>query len=178
VARALAGTCRQRAERVRVDLVGLEPAQFLGNQVSGITAVQGHPAIGPVGPGQRGRPAIRPEQHDLPVWCVEADFGDSGARGLAAIYLNAQPPAEPGRDQVSGRVGGFGQYLTAAQVGVRLVQRGGEQAAPGRRAGPAQVGVAWLVGLRQGQQHLAGLVAGRRVSYPALGDRAEPVRAR
>src|SRR5216684_2678319 len=107
-ARSLSGTSGQRAKRLGVDLVGFEPAQFLGDQFGGLAPVQRHPAFRPAGPGQGGVPAVRPGQRDLPVRRVEADLGDPWTAGLAALYLDAKPQPEPGRDQVRGRVGRFG----------------------------------------------------------------------
>ena len=51
----------------------------------------------------------------------------------------------------------------------------GEQRPPRRGAGPAEVGVAGLVGARQGGQHLLRHIRGCRVRHPPLGERAQRV---
>src|SRR5260370_11136015 len=121
LARSRAGPSRERAKRFRVDLVGFEPAQLLGDQLGRLAPGQRHPAIRPAGPGQGGRPSVWPEQHDLPVRSFEADLGDPGAGRLAARHRDTQAQAEPGRDQVGGRVVGFGHNLAAEQLGEGLV---------------------------------------------------------
>ena len=140
--------------------------------------MQGDPAFRASRPGQGGVAAVRPGQRDLPVGGLEVHLGDAGPAGLASLYVEAEPLPQPGRDQVRARVTRLGQDLTAEQSGVGLVQSGREQRAPGRRPGPAQVGVTRLVRLGQGQQHFLGRLAGGRVGHPPLGHRAERVPAR
>src|SRR5262249_17547115 len=66
---------RQRVEGVAVDLVCVEPAQLLGQEVGGVPAVQRDVPVRLARPGQRGVPAVRPADGDV---AVGGDEGDPG----------------------------------------------------------------------------------------------------
>src|SRR5262249_60420143 len=88
----LRGKC---AQCLGVDLVRLEPAQLLGDELGRVAAVQRYPALRTPRPAQGGVPAVRTGQRDLSLRRLEADFGDPRAVRLAALDLEPQPLRAP-----------------------------------------------------------------------------------
>src|SRR5450755_2718441 len=66
-------------ERLAVYLVGIEPAQLLGQQFRGLPAMQCHMPVGLARPAQSGCPAIRPADRDITVADRESHLGDARA---------------------------------------------------------------------------------------------------
>ena len=69
----------QPGQGLRVNVVGVEPAQFLGEQFGLVAAVQGDPPVRLADLGQRGGPAVVAGDGDLAVLGLEPDVGDARA---------------------------------------------------------------------------------------------------
>src|SRR5215831_14533941 len=75
---------------VPVHLVGIEPPQLLLEQLGGLPAVQGHPALGLPGTAQVRDPPVRPTDHDVPFGGGETDLGGARPGGGLAGHRDAQ----------------------------------------------------------------------------------------
>src|SRR5215475_3701893 len=82
---------RQFGERLPVYLVGIEPAQLLGEQLVGIPAMQRHGPVRLSWPRQCGVPSVQAAEDDLAVSGEEADAGHP--RTHRYILLNGDAEA-------------------------------------------------------------------------------------
>src|SRR5690606_24381663 len=74
-----------------VRLVGVEPAQFLGQQLRKLPPAEGHVPVGLAGTRQRGHPGVAPRDRQLAVVEREPDLGEPGPAGLGDADRDLQP---------------------------------------------------------------------------------------
>jgi hypothetical protein len=117
------------AQGLGVDLVGVEPAQFLGEQIGGVPPVQGHVPLGLVGPAAAVASGHRAGISDdlSPPVVLKVTLGDPRARRRSHRAGTAPRAAsvEPRGDQVGGGVVRAPSASTDAAgdlAAVRLVQ--------------------------------------------------------
>ena len=153
-------------QRLAVDLVRVEPAQFLGQQFRDLPPLQRDVALGLAGPGQRRHPAVWPADDDV-----------TGVVRMRTSVIPGPPEVsrvkspEPAASQASaGRRSGSAPRRSPCRPDrvLFLIDGRGQQRSPWRRPGPAQVGVAWLVAGRSAASASAGASARPRRS-PAAG---------
>src|SRR5215472_13484783 len=150
----------EAGQRLAVDLVGIEPAQFLGHQLGGVPAVQRDPPVLLARPLEGGGPPVWPADRDVPVAHGEPYLGDPGALGHLPRERGLEPLGQPRRDQVGARVPRLGRHRTAGDLAMRLVKRGRQNRTPGRGPGPAQVGVPGAVAGGQVTTGVSGTSSG------------------
>jgi hypothetical protein len=96
-----AGQAGPMPEGVGVDSVGVEPAQFFGQQVTGVPLAERQGAILLTLPGQgRAAPVLPDQLHALGIFQRHFDRGDAAALSFREpVDLDTEPDAEPPDEQ-------------------------------------------------------------------------------
>ena len=171
----------QSLDRGLVDLVRVEPAQLLGEQLR-------RSAAGPAPRCRSGWPgrdsvASRPSPRSPTISpvrrCDSRTAVMPGPSDSATSHRHAEPLRQPGRQQRALGLPASASTTPPVTLPTRLVEGGGQQGAPRRQPGPGQVGVARRVAAWPGRP--ATRPRRRRppgVGDAALGERAERVLGR
>src|SRR5260370_4270611 len=90
----------EAGQRLPVYRIGIEPAQFLGNQLGRIPAVQRDPSVLLAGAAEDGGPPVRPGDRDVPVGHGEPHLGDARPFRHVTAQPRLQPLGQPRPDPV------------------------------------------------------------------------------